>query len=163
MSADVRRLERRIAKLERELRNLKRASSPVNLQEGPSGTVGLNFPNPNATNYPEFAARFSSDDSDLVGNPNGSAQVGASWSAGADEAWVGFVRHGMVIGVWKASAFRYVIEALYDTITFNAPFLPTGLTTTQRNALTPQARWTIYNTTTNKLQVYDGSSWQDCF
>jgi len=38
------------------------------------------------------------------------------------------------------------------------------MTTTQRNALSNQVGGCmIYNTTTNKLQCYNGSSWQDCF
>jgi hypothetical protein len=38
------------------------------------------------------------------------------------------------------------------------------MTTAQRNALSNQVGGCmIYNTTTNKLQCYDGSSWQDCF
>ena len=39
----------------------------------------------------------------------------------------------------------------------------TGLTTTQRNALTATAGMMIYNSTTNKLQCYNGSSWNDLF
>lgn len=38
------------------------------------------------------------------------------------------------------------------------------MTTTQRNALSNQTGGCmIYNITTNKLQCYNGSSWQDCF
>ena len=39
----------------------------------------------------------------------------------------------------------------------------TGMTTTQRNALTASAGMMIYNSTTNKLQCYNGSSWNDLF
>lgn len=38
-------------------------------------------------------------------------------------------------------------------------FLPTRMTTTQRDALTPAAGMVIYNTTTNKLNVYT-SAWE---
>ena len=50
--------------------------------------------------------------------------------------------------------------------------IPPRVTTTQRNALTDiggnalaadEAGAVIYNTTTNKLQVWNGSSWNDCF
>ena len=38
------------------------------------------------------------------------------------------------------------------------------MTTTQRNALSNQVGGCmVYNITTNKLQCYNGSSWQDCF
>ena len=39
----------------------------------------------------------------------------------------------------------------------------TGITTTQRNALTASAGMLIYNSTTNKLQCYNGTSWNDLF
>ena len=39
----------------------------------------------------------------------------------------------------------------------------TGMTTTARNALTASAGMVIYNSTTNKLQCYNGSSWNDLF
>ena len=39
----------------------------------------------------------------------------------------------------------------------------TGMTTTQRNSLTASAGMMIYNSTTNKLQCYNGSSWNDLF
>jgi len=53
-----------------------------------------------------------------------------------------------------------------------AYMIPPRVTTTQRNALrdtdgnalsSDEAGAMIYNTTTNKLQVWDGSSWNDCF
>ena len=53
-----------------------------------------------------------------------------------------------------------------------AYMIPPRVTTTQRNALTDigggslgsdEAGAVIYNTTTNKLQVWNGSSWNDCF
>ena len=37
----------------------------------------------------------------------------------------------------------------------------TNLTETQRDALTAQTGGVIFNTTTNKLQVYNGTSWVD--
>ena len=53
-----------------------------------------------------------------------------------------------------------------------AYMIPPRVTTTQRNALrdtdgnalsSDEAGAMVYNTTTNKLQVWDGSSWNDCF
>lgn len=37
---------------------------------------------------------------------------------------------------------------------------PNKLTTTQRNALTATAGMVVYNTTTNKLNVYTGAAWE---
>jgi len=42
-------------------------------------------------------------------------------------------------------------------------FTPNVLTTTQRNALTAAAGMMIYNSTTNKHQGYDGTSWNDLY
>lgn len=42
-------------------------------------------------------------------------------------------------------------------------FKPPGMTTAQRDAIVAEARDMVYNTTTNKLQCYDGTAWQDCF
>jgi hypothetical protein len=41
----------------------------------------------------------------------------------------------------------------------NAPFKLANLTTTERNALTPENGFMIYNTTANKLQAYQNGSW----
>ena len=38
-----------------------------------------------------------------------------------------------------------------------------GMTTTERNALTAASGMVIYNSSTNKLQCYNGSSWNDLF
>jgi len=38
-----------------------------------------------------------------------------------------------------------------------------GMTTTERNSLTASAGMVIYNSSTNKLQCYNGSSWNDLF
>ncbi len=43
-------------------------------------------------------------------------------------------------------------------------FLPPRMTTTQRDAISsPDTGLVIYNTTTNKLQCYNGTSWNDLF
>ena len=53
-----------------------------------------------------------------------------------------------------------------------AYMIPPKITTTQRDGLTNQsseslgadeAGATIYNISTNKLQVWNGSTWNDCF
>ena len=38
-----------------------------------------------------------------------------------------------------------------------------GMTTTARDALTASAGMVIYNSSTKKLQCYNGSSWNDLF
>ena len=39
-------------------------------------------------------------------------------------------------------------------------FYPTRMTTTQRDDLSPTAGAVIYNTTTNKLNMYNGTTWE---
>ena len=49
-----------------------------------------------------------------------------------------------------------------NQIALNSPIQFKSYTTTQRDALSsPQAGWTIYNSTTNKLNQYNGSAWTE--
>jgi hypothetical protein len=51
--------------------------------------------------------------------------------------------------------------ALLDLTTTSKGFLPPRMTTTQRNAITSvPAGLMVYNTTTNKLNFYNGSAWE---
>lgn len=40
------------------------------------------------------------------------------------------------------------------------PFKLVNMDSTARDALSPESGWMIFNTTTSKLEVYDGSTWQ---
>ena len=59
-----------------------------------------------------------------------------------------------------------MLGANRDTVAY---ILPPRLTTTERNNLTNvfntgvEEGAMIYNLSTHKLQVFDGSNWQDCF
>ncbi len=44
---------------------------------------------------------------------------------------------------------------------FNGQLVPPRYTTDERVGLTTEAGSLIFNTTTNKMQCYDGSSWKD--
>ena len=47
-----------------------------------------------------------------------------------------------------------------NQVEMTAPFQLKSYTTAERDALSsPQSGWTIYNSSTNKLNHYDGSSW----
>jgi len=48
----------------------------------------------------------------------------------------------------------------YTADTFNGIFAAKRVTTAQKNALTPEAGWVVFDTTLGKLCVYDGSAWQ---
>ena len=61
-------------------------------------------------------------------------------------------------------------QAQDDTVNFTiaedriAPSMPLAFpqfTTTERDAMSPSDGWVLYNTTTNKLQVYSSGSWVD--
>ena len=54
--------------------------------------------------------------------------------------------------------------AALDVNSTTGGFLPPRMTTTQRNALSnPAAGTTIFNTTSGKLQCFDGTAWNDLF
>ncbi len=48
-----------------------------------------------------------------------------------------------------------------NNVSMSDPLKLKSYTTTQRDALTSATGDTIYNSTTSKVQVYDGSSWVD--
>ena len=48
-------------------------------------------------------------------------------------------------------------------ITMAAPVAYPSYTTTQRDALSPAAGWVLFNTTTAKLECYDGTAWNALF
>lgn len=54
-------------------------------------------------------------------------------------------------------------SAIIDIESTTQGVLLTRMTTTQRNAITAVEGLEIYNTTTHKKQVYDGTTWQDCW
>ena len=79
---------------------------------------------------------------------------------------------GISVSLTEAAALSYASDnsALISSVDRAIPDVgtvklinlsgPAQYTTTGRNALTPSAGWTIYNTTLNKTQTYDGSAWQ---
>ena len=87
-------------------------------------------------------------------------------------------RHGLVVGPTTAPKCAIDMSGVVDIVadgSSRAPIaymIPPRLTTAQRNALTDtagnalssdEAGATIYNTQTNKLQVWNGTTWNDCF
>ena len=87
-------------------------------------------------------------------------------------------QHGLVVGPTLDPKAGIDFSSLVDVTDAGtsrasiAYMIPPRLTTTQRNALTgtgggslgnDEAGATIYNTTTNKLQVWNGTTWNDCF
>jgi hypothetical protein len=56
-----------------------------------------------------------------------------------------------------------VASAILDIRSTTRGFLPPRMTTTQKNAITAVAGLVVYDSTTNKLQCYNGSTWNDLF
>jgi hypothetical protein len=55
-------------------------------------------------------------------------------------------------------------SSAFDIVSTTRGFLPPRMTTTQKNAIaTPAAGLVVYDNTTNKLQCYNGSTWNDLF
>jgi hypothetical protein len=55
-------------------------------------------------------------------------------------------------------------SAILDAVSTTKGFLPPRMTTTQKNAIaTPAAGLIVYDTTTNKLACYNGTTWNDLF
>jgi len=52
-----------------------------------------------------------------------------------------------------------ISKATGNNITLNDPINLKSYTTTERNALTSTAGDTIFNSTDNKVQFYNGTSW----
>jgi hypothetical protein len=48
----------------------------------------------------------------------------------------------------------------YTADTFNGIAATKQVTTTQKNALTPNAGWVVFDTTLDKLCVYSGVAWE---
>ena len=87
----------------------------------------------------------------------------------------GKFHHGLVVGVTTglcAVDFSNCVDIIGDgNIARNtlAYMLPPKVSTAQRNQLTNRTGGAVpsgaivYNTNTNKLQVWNGSTWNDCF
>ena len=85
------------------------------------------------------------------------------------------VHHGLVVGVTTglcAVDFSNCVDIVAEGGVSRAPLsymLPPKVSNAQRNSLTSRTGGTvpsgaiIYNTNTNKLQVWNGSTWNDCF
>ena len=87
-------------------------------------------------------------------------------------------RHGLVVGLTTTPKCTIDMSSAVDIVADGASratvayMIPPKVTTTQRNALrdtggnalsADEAGAMIYNITTNKLQVWNGSTWNDCF
>jgi hypothetical protein len=67
-------------------------------------------------------------------------------------------------GTKLGAASAPVASAILEMVSTTRGFLPPRMTTTQKNAIaTPAAGLVVYDSTTNKLCCYNGSTWNDLF
>jgi hypothetical protein len=71
---------------------------------------------------------------------------------------------GLVINNLSSASLSTTPSALVEIQSTTQGFLPPKMTTTQKNAIaSPAAGLVLYDSTTNKLQCYNGSTWNDLF
>lgn len=88
---------------------------------------------------------------------NGSSSVSAQIGADGEETFFQLHGGGVTIGGSSRSG-----SAILDLQSTTMGFRPPRMTTTQRDAITsPDSGLMIFNTTANKTQIYNGSSWND--
>jgi hypothetical protein len=89
---------------------------------------------------------------------DGQVQLGQSTNFTVSGATT-FNRYELVVG-----ALSSVPSAILSATSTTRGFLPPRMTTTEKNAISsPAAGLVVYDTTTNKLCCYDGSTWNDLF
>jgi hypothetical protein len=71
---------------------------------------------------------------------------------------------GSVAAIRVGTSITIEASAILQADSTTKGFLPPRMTTTQRNAIaSPATGLVLYDSTTNKLQCYDGSTWNDLF
>jgi len=95
----------------------------------------------------------------FIGNVNtGVVQLGGGGTVSAN-AYFNAISESFGFGV---SSINASAKLQIDSTTKG--FLPPRMTTTQKNAIaSPAAGLVLYDSTTNKLQCYNGSTWNDLF
>ena len=89
---------------------------------------------------------------------DGQVQLGQSTNFTVSAATT-FNRYELVVG-----ALSTVPSAILSATSTTRGFLPPRMTTTQKNAISsPAAGLVVYDTDTNKLCCYNGTSWNDLF
>ena len=127
---------------------------------GATGYYNILGTNSSAGNYAEIY-RPNSTGKFSIENANRDITIsnGAGTYSGVDGIVIQATTHNVGIGVAAPLA-----SALLDVTSTTKGFLPPRMTTTQKNAIaTPAAGLVVYDSTTNKLCCYNGSSWNDLF
>lgn len=112
------------------------------------------------------AGRWSAFESTFTINQTGGANgitrglfINPTLTAAADFRAIEVSNGGAYINTTSVNA-----SAILQSDSTTKGFLPPRMTTTQKNAIaTPAAGLVVYDTTTNKLCCYDGTTWNDLF
>jgi hypothetical protein len=76
---------------------------------------------------------------------------------------IGFTGHSQITQKIGNNPTTLNPSAVLEVESTTKGFLPPRMTTAQRDAITPPpAGLTVYNITTNTLQIYNGTAWLDC-
>jgi hypothetical protein len=93
----------------------------------------------------------------------GGVTSGTTFRGGLDTSNVNFEANTNG-GVFRSSGTTAQnASSVLDLQSTTRGFLPPRMTTTQKNAITAVAGLVLYDSTTNKLQCYNGSTWNDLF
>jgi|TARA_R110002020_G_scaffold102076_2_gene239971 hypothetical protein len=98
----------------------------------------------------QFTTTFYSNDGTL----------GGARTVNMNSLALGFTNASAGVAIGSATANAVAILDLTST---TEGFLPPRMTTTQRDAIAALAGLVIYNSTTNKLQCHNGTTWNDLF
>lgn len=121
---------------------VQNTSGPANIEVGGQGDVYIDLKRPDSDDYDLRIATDSTISS--IATASGQSLV--------------FQQYGDNIGIGTASIESNCLLKLEST---NKGFRPPAMTTTQRNNIaTPIAGLMVYNSTTNKLNFYNGSAWE---
>jgi hypothetical protein len=112
--------------------------------------LGASALSPSTSNY---AMQYSSVDGTLFNTPSGQR---CFFRVGNANALV--IGSGLNVGIGTASPLS---SAALQIVSTTRGFLPPKMTTVERNAITNiTSGLMVYNTTTNKLNFYNGSAWE---
>lgn len=92
---------------------------------------------------------------------NGVKRAGVSLASGVSTGILSL--EGQVIVAAVSGSGSPLASVALEVRSTTGAFLPPRMTSTQRDALTAVAGFEIYNTTTNKHQGYNGSTWNDFY
>jgi hypothetical protein len=134
-------------------------------QTGPQDNDGVDFRlgvGGTATNV--TVARFDAQYKASGDNEIGMSVSADSFSADTDRIYIGSRAQTRIRATPSGGGTTSDIITATDLSVASArPIAYPSYTTAARDALTPAAGWVLFNSTTVKLQCYDGANWQDLF